>query len=159
MKIISQIRYISHLKSQIFKILVLIACIFTNSPFFSQYISNNSPKEDFWIYTDTAGIYVDNFSDIRQDNAKAAQIIFYHDEKIDIKKSDLEKLKNTDELWDYLKLNNFKYGAHVCPNDEQKEYIKNWYFLIDNSTNTTQIVLYIPSNLNMEWLKPISKLF
>ena len=159
MKIISQIQYISHLKSQIFKILVLIACIFTNSPFFSQYISNNSPKEDFWIYNNTSGIHVNNLSTVTQSNVKAAQIIFYHDEKIDIKKSDLEKLKNTDELWNYLKLNNFKYGGHVCPNDEQKEYIKNLYFLIDNSTNTTQIVLYIPSNLNMEWLKPISKLF
>ena len=136
----------------------IILCICISNTLFSQYIHQNSPKEDFWIYNNTPGISVDDLNSVLQDNVKAAQIVFYCDKKIDIQKSDLEKLKNTDELWNYLKLNNFKYGAHVCPNDEQKEYLKNWYFLIDNSNNETQIVLYIPSNLNMEWLKSISKM-
>lgn len=140
------------------KKIAIILCVCISNTLFSQYIHENSPKEDFWIYNNTSGIYVNNLSNVLQDNVKAAQIVFYCNKKINIQKSDLEKLKNTDELWNYLKLNDFKYGAHVCPNNEQKDYIKNWYFLIDNSTKTTQIVLYVPSNLNMEWLKSISKL-
>tara|TARA_B100000900_G_C20524124_1_gene693450 strand:+ start:509 stop:1078 length:570 start_codon:yes stop_codon:yes gene_type:complete len=158
--IIFQIKNISHLKSQIFKILVLIACIFTKSSFFSQYLSDNSPKEDFWIYTNTAGIYVDDFSDIRQDNVKAATIRFKGDLNLDLLKSDLIELKNTDELWDYLKLNNFRHVGHTCPDNQQKNKIKNWYFSVDTSIyGDTQLWLYIPSNLNFEWLKPISKSF
>ncbi len=140
------------------KKIAIILCVCISNTLFSQYLDQNSPKEDFWIYNNTSGIPINDLNNVLQDNVKAAQIIFYCNKKTDIQKSDLENLKNTDELWNYLKLNNFKYGAHVCPNDEQKEYIKNWYFLIDNSTNTKQIVLYIPSNLNMEWLKSISKM-